>query len=223
MSSPPQGRALTFPIAWSQSQELSVPAPKAAGDCSPSDEEVMARLQSNDSDALEILFSRYGRLVLAIARGIVRDSGEAEDVVQEAFFYLYKKSMLFDSSKGGAKNWIIQIALHRALDRKSHLTRRGFYVGTDIDALGDTLLGDTDLDREIGARLNRVQLERAFEQLPEMQRLTLELFYFAGLDLREISEKLNQPLGNSRHYFYRGLERLRKSAFVQRLRGTKQC
>ena len=56
-----------------------------------------------------------------------------------------------------------------------------------------------------------------------MQRLTLELFYFEGFDLREISRKLNQPLGNTRHYFYRGLERLRKSAFVQRLRETKQC
>jgi len=220
MSSPPQGRALTFPIAWSQ--ELAVPARKAAGDRSPSDEEVMARLQSNDSGALEILFGRYARLVLAIARGIVRDSGEAEDVVQEAFFYLYKKSMLFDEAKGSAKNWITQIALHRALDRKSHLARRGFYAGTDIAVLGDILLGDTDLDREIGAKLNRVQLERAFEQLPEMQRATLELFYFEGLDLREISKKLNQPLGNSRHHFYRGLERLRKSAFVQRLRGNKQ-
>jgi RNA polymerase sigma-70 factor (ECF subfamily) len=183
----------------------------------------MARLQSNDSGALEILFGRYARLVLAIARGIVRDSGEAEDVVQEAFFYLYKKSMLFDEAKGSAKNWIIQIALHRALDRKSHLARRGFYAGTDIAALGDTLLGETDLDREVGAKLNGVQLERAFEQLPEMQRATLELFYFEGLDLREISEKLHQPLGNSRHHFYRGLERLRKSAFVQRLRGNKQC
>ncbi len=223
MSSPPQGRALTFPIAWGRSQELSAPVTKVAGDHFPSDEEVMARLQSNDSAALEILFGRYCRLVLAIARGIVRDSGEAEDVVQDAFFYVYKKSMLFDGSKGSAKNWIIQIALHRALDRKSYLARRGFYTGTDIGGLGDTLVGETDLDREIGAKLNRVQLRRAFEQLPEMQRLTLELFYFEGLDLCEISEKLNQPLGNSRHYFYRGLERLRKSAFVQRLRGTKQC
>ncbi len=51
-----------------------------------------------------------------------------------------------------------------------------------------------------------------------MQRRTLDLFYFEGLDLREISENLNQPLGNIRHHFYRGLERLRKSAFLQKLR-----
>jgi RNA polymerase sigma-70 factor, ECF subfamily len=183
----------------------------------------MARLQSNDTNALEILFDRYSRLVLTVARGVVRDPGEAEDVVQEAFLYLYKKSALFDGSKGSVKNWIVQIALHRALDRKSHLARRGFYAGTDAESLDDTLLGETDLDREVGAKLDRVQLEKAFEQLPEAQRLTLELFYFEGLELREISEKLGEPIGNTRHHFYRGLERLRKSAFVQGLRGTKRC
>jgi RNA polymerase sigma-70 factor (ECF subfamily) len=223
MSSSPPGRALTFPIAWGRNQERSATARKTAQDRIPSDEEVMARLQSNDSNALEILFERYSRMVLWIARSIVRDNGEAEDVVQDAFFYLYKKSRLFDGSKGSAKNWISQIALHRALDKKSHLARRGFYAGTDIGSLDDSLLGETDLEREIGAKLNRVQLERAFEQLPKIQRLTLELFYFEGLELREISERLNEPLGNSRHHFYRGLERLRKSAFVQQLRGTKRC
>jgi RNA polymerase sigma-70 factor, ECF subfamily len=223
MSSPPPGRALTFPIAWGRSQERSPAATEAAERPIPRDEEVMARLQSNDSSALEILFDRYARLVLSIARGVVRDNGEAEDVVQETFFHLYKKSMLFDGSKGSPKNWILQIALHRALDRKAHLTRRGFYAGTDIGSLGDTLLGETDLEREIGAKLNRAQLEKAFEELPDIQRLTLELFYFEGLNLREISERLNEPLGNTRHHFYRGLERLRKSSFVQRLQGTRRC
>jgi RNA polymerase sigma-70 factor, ECF subfamily len=222
MSSPPPGRALTFPIAWGRHQERSAIAPIAAEERRPSDEEVMARLQANDSNALEILFDRYARLVFNIARRIVLDAGEAEDVVQEAYFYLYKKSLLFDGSKGSVKAWILQIAVHRALDRKSHLARRGFYAGTDIESLDDNLLGETDLDREIGAKLNREQLERAFEQLPEIQRVTLELFYFEGLELREISERLNEPLGNSRHHFYRGLERLRKSAFVQRLRETKR-
>ena len=223
MSSPPPGRALTFPIAWGKSQERLAARPGAPQNRIPSDEEVMADLQADDVGALEILFDRYSRLVLSIARGIVRDGGEAEDVVQEAFFYVYKKSTLFDGSKGSVKSWILQIALHRALDRKAHLARRGFYAGTDIGSLDDTLLGGTDLDREIESKLNRAQLEKAFGQLPESQRLTLELFYFEGLDLREISKKLNEPLGNTRHHLYRGLERLRKSAFVQRLRGPRRC
>ena len=221
MSPPPPGRALTFPVAWGESQDRPIAPPGAPKRRILSDEEVMAGLQSNDGTALEILFERYSRLVLSIARGIVRDSGEAEDLVQEAFFYVYKKSMLFDGSKGSVKNWILQIALHRALDRKSHLARRGFYAGTDIASL-DITLGETDLDREIEAKLNRAQLEKAFGQLPETQRVTLEMFYFEGLGLREISERLNEPLGNTRHHFYRGLERLRKSAFVRRLRAPRR-
>jgi RNA polymerase sigma-70 factor (ECF subfamily) len=218
MSSSPTGRALAFPLAWDRVQERSAAAPSVPQRVYLSDEEVMARVQNNDSSALEILFDRYSRLVLGIARRIVHDTGEAEDVVQESFFYLYKKSMLFDGGKGSVKSWIIQIASHRALDRRAHLARRGFYLGTEIGSLDDTLLGDTDLDRELGSKLNGVQLQKAFEQLPEMQRRTLELFYFEGLELREISAKLNESLGNCRHHFYRGLERMRKTAFIRRLR-----
>ncbi len=223
MSSMPPRRALTFPIVWDPSRESVASPTHVPKTRIPTDEDAMARLQSNDTSALEILFDRYARLVFRIARGVVRDTGEAEDVVQEAFFHLYKKCRLFDRSKGSVKNWILQVALHRALDRKEHLARRGFYLGTDLASLDDTLLGGTDLEREIGSKLNRAQLKKAFAELPDVQRVTLELFYFAGLDLREISEKLNEPLGNTRHHFYRGLERLRKSAFVQRLRETKRC
>jgi RNA polymerase sigma-70 factor (ECF subfamily) len=223
MSTLPQRRALTLPIPLARDQERT-PSPSELPELHlPGDDEAMARLQGNDAGSLEILFDRYARLVFRVALGVVRDRGEAEDVVQECFFHLYRKCFLYDATKGTVKNWVLQIALHRALDRRAHLARRGFYVGTDTGSLGDTLLGETDLDREIGAKLNRVQLEKAFDELPESQRVTLELFYFEGLDLREISRKLNQPLGNIRHYFYRGLERLRKSAFVQRLRETKRC
>jgi len=223
MSSVPQRRPLTIPIALGRSQERPATLPEVPERRLPSDKEIMVRLQSHDAGALEILFERYARLVFRIAYGVVRDHGEAEDVVQEAFFYLYKKPMLFDGAKGTVKSWILQVALHRALDRKAHLARRGFYLGTDLRSLGDTLLGGTDLDREVGAKLNRAFLEKAFEELPDFERVTLELFYFEGLGLREISQKLNQQLGNTRHHFYRGLERLRKSAFVQKLRITKRC
>jgi RNA polymerase sigma-70 factor, ECF subfamily len=221
MSSPPQGRPLTFPLVWRKDLGLSRSVGKATEDPKPSDEELMQQVRENSSEALEGLFNRYSRLVLCIARRIVHDAGEAEEVVQEVFFYLFKKSRLFDAAKGSVKSWIVQLASHRALDRKAHLKRRGFYLGTEIGSLDDILLGETDLDREIESKLNRVQLEKAFEQLPPIQRHTLELFYFEGLELREISARFSEPLGNSRHHLYRGLERMRRSAFVQRLRNTK--
>jgi len=223
MSSIPQRRTLSMPIALNRSPGLQTTLPDLSERRTPSDREAMERLQANDASALEVLFDRYARLVFRIAYGVVRDRGEAEDVVQDSFFYIYKKSMLFNGAKGSVKNWILQVALHRALDRNAHLTRRGFYARTNLGSLGDTLLGGTDLDREVGAKLNRVHLEKAFNELPRMERTTLELFYFEGLNLREISEKFSLPLGNTRHHFYRGLEKLRKSAFVQKLRITRRC
>jgi len=182
----------------------------------------MSSVVANDSGALRLLINRYSRLVLRIALRILHDYGEAEEVVQEVFLYVHQKAVLFDASKGTGRGWIVQLAYHRAFDRRTYLARRGFYAGTDVDSLTDTLLGETDLDRKIGLQLSRTQLEKAFEELPERQRRTLELFYFGGLELREISERLDEPLSRVRHYYYRGLNRLRKSAFIQQLRDREK-
>jgi RNA polymerase sigma-70 factor, ECF subfamily len=217
VSAPPQGRVLALPVVWGRTRrvvtEAATPDPRR-----PADEDLMERLQARDASALDILFDRYSRLVMGVALRVLHDYGEAEDVVQEVFLHLFQKASLFDPLKGTAKGWIVHVGFHRALDKRAHLGRRGFYLGTEIESLDDTLLGETDLDREIGAKLNRAQLEKAFEELPEMQRRTLELFYFEGLELREIGEKLNEPLANVRHHYYRGLAKLRKSAFVKKLR-----
>ena len=217
MSSPPNGRVLALPVGWGSTRKstLSLPVVEVR---SPSDEEVMSSLQAKDSKALELLFDRYSGLVFGIALRILNDHSEAEEVVQEAFFYVYQRAPIFDPRKGSAKGWVVQVAFSRARDRKAHLSRRGFYSGTDIDSLDDTLLGQNDVEREIGARLDFSQLQCAFDDLTHMQRQTLEMFYFEGMELREISERLHEPFGNVRHHFYRGLERLRKSPAVKRLR-----
>jgi RNA polymerase sigma-70 factor, ECF subfamily len=218
VGTPVQGRGLTFPIVFGRKSASPTRVQSKIHVYTPSDDELMVRLAANDSNALEILFDRYSRLVFSIAVRILRDYGEAEEVVQDAFFHLFQKATLFDSSKGSVKGWIVQIAYHRTLDQKSYLVRRDFYRSAPIESLDDSLLGETDLDREIGGRLNHALIAEALEELPEIQRRTLELFYFEGLELREIGDKLKEPLGNIRHYFYRGLERLRKNAFVQTLR-----
>jgi RNA polymerase sigma-70 factor (ECF subfamily) len=218
MSSPLNGRALAFPVIWGTGQEDAI-TPAQPIEAGPfSDEELMAGLQAKNAKALDLLFSRYSRLVLGIALRILNDRNEAEDVVQEVFFSLYQKAILYDPAKGTAKGWIVQVAFSRARDRRAHLGRRGFYSGTDIESLDDTLVGQTDVEHEVGVRLDFSQLQCAFEDLTIVQRKTLELFYFEGLDLREISERLREPFGNVRHHFYRGLERLRKSPAVKRLR-----
>jgi RNA polymerase sigma-70 factor (ECF subfamily) len=178
----------------------------------------MALIQAKDPKGLDLLYSRYSRLVFGIALRVLTDKSEAEEVVQEVFFTIYQKAPQFNPAKGSGKTWLVQIAFSRARDRRSHLLRRGFYSGTDIDSLDDTLQGEDNIEREVGIRIDFSSLLSAFEDLTEAQRITLELFYFQGLELREISERLNEPLGNVRHHLYRGLERLRKSPAVKRFK-----
>jgi RNA polymerase sigma-70 factor (ECF subfamily) len=218
MNTPLQGRALSFPLIRTAPRRESASAREVPESRYLNDEELMGFLAESDSKALELLFNRYSRVVLGIARRILRDHGEAEDVVQETFFRLFQHAKRFDPTEGTARAWIAKIAFHQALDRKSYLRRRGFYLNKEDAHLEDTLAGEADLDQEVGAMLNRVKLDKAFKNLPDLQRRTLEMFYFEGLELREISERLGEPLGNIRHHFYRGLERLRSSSFVQRLR-----
>jgi RNA polymerase sigma-70 factor (ECF subfamily) len=84
--------------------------------------------------------------------------------------------------------------------------------------MDETTAGENDWERRVEARVDFTRLHSAFDELTQNQRETIRLYYFDDLDLREISERLREPLGNVRHYFYRGLERLRKSVTAERLR-----
>jgi len=92
-----------------------------------SDEDVMERLRQGHPDALPILFDRFYRLVLKIALRILRDPGEAEDLMQDVFLEIFNKAAQFDAAKGSTKTWILQYAYHRSLSRRQYLALRNFY------------------------------------------------------------------------------------------------
>ena len=222
LSSPPER---VFPVSLLWANERRKPAvviPISVEQQPTSDESLMELLQTEPVEALEELFWRFSRLVFSVGLRVLRDAGEAEEIVQEVFLYLYRKAAQFDSAKGTAKAWIVQVAHHRALDRRNFLHRRHFYAGTDPANLSDTLAGTDDLERELASKLNRVRLQEAFEDLSEKQRLTLELYFFEGLELKEIAERMSESLENVRHFYYRGLQRLRKNSFVQGLKDRNE-
>src|SRR5262245_53624645 len=91
------------------------------------DEDVMEQLRKGHPDALPILFDRFHRLVMKIALRILRNSAEAEDVMQDIFLELFNKADQFDRAKGSAKTWVLQYAYHRSLSRRQYLALRSFY------------------------------------------------------------------------------------------------
>lgn len=175
-----------------------------------SDEDLMLRVEKRDYAAVGTLFDRYASLIFGIGLRILRDRGEAEDLVQDVFLSLLERVKGFDPSKGSGRTWIVQIGYRRAFDRRAYLTRRRFYDGTDFGRIKNTLRGERDWEEQISDLVTGEQFHTAFEQLSEKQRATLEMYFFEGLDLREVSERLRETLENTRHFYYRGLEHLRR-------------
>ena len=201
-------RVTSLPILVPQKLVRTAPAPTF--DRGASDESLLLRSEAGDHAAIALLFDRYADLVLGVGLKILRDRGEAEDLVQEVFLTLFEKVRGFDPSRGAGRSWIVQIAYRRGLDRRKYLARRHFYGGTDTDSLKNALQDGPALETRLTHRITGEQLHAAFEELSERQRATLEMHFFEGCDLREISERLGETLESIRHFYYRGLDRLRK-------------
>lgn len=191
---------------------------------STSDEALMLCLQVGRQDALSSLFNRYSRIVRSISARILRDAAEAEDLVQDLFLFIQRKCSVFDSSKSSARSWIIQMAYHRAIERRRYLTTRQLYSQGGLQREISDVVGSptTENDYSPDAVFGRNGLNKVVEALSEDQRETLRLHFFEGYTLAEISEKLGQPHGNVRHHYYRAIDKLRKHIFGSKVRVAEE-
>jgi RNA polymerase sigma-70 factor (ECF subfamily) len=180
------------------------------------DDALIAQLCAGDRDALAVLFERYARLTRSVAVRILRDAAEAEDLVQDLFLFIQRKCGIFDSTKSTARSWIVQMAYHRALDRRRYLKSREFYARPFFQPNGVQVVGKPTTESDYSAEtvFGRNGLEKIVNSLSVDQQETLRLHFFEGYTLAEVSEKLAQPLGNVRHHYYRALDRLRKQMFA---------
>jgi RNA polymerase sigma-70 factor (ECF subfamily) len=195
---------VTVPSTGRSPSTARTPAPPPK-----SDAELVADLHGSNGDALDALLRRYARLVHRVAASILRDPTEAEDITQEVFFEISRKAHLYDPGRGTVKGWLLQYAYHRTLRRKSDLQRRAAYRGEPIELL--EIHVDRTLPRQplLSRQERRWLLSAGLEQLPERQRRTLELVCLEELTLRDVADRLRVSLGSARHYYYRGLARLR--------------
>ena len=173
------------------------------------DSELMKQLQTGCNDALAVLFDRYHRLVLSIALKIVRDPGEAEDVMQSVFLEIFRSVAQFDPAKGTTKTWLLQYAYHRSINRRQQLNARDFYQQTDIEDV-ERLMPETGslLGRFTHHELKHL-LRQGLATLTRQQRQVLELASYDGLSMAEIASKTGETVSNVRHNYYRGLKKLR--------------
>jgi RNA polymerase sigma-70 factor (ECF subfamily) len=171
-----------------------------------SDEELTRQITEGCQDAMAVLFDRYHRLVFDVAVRIVRDPGEAEDVVQIVFLDIFRAMAKFDSHKGILKVWLLQFAYHRALHRKRHLVSNHFYRWENLEAAIEQGSRRTPW----GQLPESVRLaEQILQNLKPHQRAVVEMTYYEGLTAEEIARRLSVSPHAVRHHLQRGVASLR--------------
>jgi len=179
--------------------KASLLASKAAEDSA-----LLAKVEQGDQEAMAALFDRYSGIVYSVALRVLRDTGQAEDVMQDIFIQIWKKPGAFVSGRGSLGAWLVVVTRNRAIDS---LRRR-----RPTDSVEDVVLASsTDLASE-AERNSLIEKVRVYlHQLPPEQRKSVEMAYFEGLSHSEIAEKTGDPLGTVKTRIRLALITLRKA------------
>ena len=179
------------------------------GEDQTADRLALARIARGDHEALAELYHRHARPVYSLALRILQDSGDAEDIVQEAFAQAWSQAARYDVRRGAVGAWLLTLARSRAIDRLRSKRARPDRTGDGaIDAVADAA-DAPDLQLLTAEQVERVRA--ALRGLPVIQRVALELAYYEGLSHAEIAEQLEQPLGTVKTRIRQAMIRLRET------------
>ena len=189
------------------SEGLGLPTPTAV--IALDDGALLLAIASRDQQAFATFHDRHNRFAFQIAYQILRDQGQAEDVVQEGFLRIWRGAGSFDPQRGCAQAWVRTVIQRSAINRlrgkmgrtRTELPLELSYAGR-ADAAPEALI-------EAGERRDTVM--QSLATLPRPQREVVELAYFAGLTCREIAEQTATSPGTVKSRLRLGLQKLRET------------
>jgi RNA polymerase sigma-70 factor, ECF subfamily len=182
---------------------------KSTAQSMPKDIDLYLDIQAGRTKALEILYDRYGKLVYGLAYKILNNPQEAEDLTQEIFLNFWRKSA-YNPDRGSLSSYLIIMTRSRAIDK---IRARGSFRRF-LDRWRKVLPTETSNNNPFEAAFHSERSERvqmALGQLSDNQRQILEMLYYEGLSQREISERLEIPLGTVKTRSRLGLLKLRQT------------
>lgn len=175
-----------------------------------SEAEAIEKAKGGDAIAFEILYGLHKRRVYSLCLRMTGNTAEAEDLTQEAFLQLYRKIGTF-RGESAFSTWLHRLSVNVVL---MHLRKKGL---PEV-SLEETLEPQQEdgPKKDIGARdnvlagsIDRVNLERAIENLPPGYRIIFVLHDIEGYEHNEIAEMMGCSIGNSKSQLHKARMKLR--------------
>lgn len=171
------------------------------------DDDLLARLKSDDREAYRMLVDRYIGKLWRLSVSVLYNESEAEDVVQETFFTVWQRRAEWEAGTTKFSTWIYRVTLNRCIDIKR---RQRPKVGTEI--IEETLASDAipPADEMLVHREDNLRLMEMLSVLPPSQKEALVLYYYEELNVKEISVKLSTTEEGVRSLLKRGRKTLKE-------------
>lgn len=166
-----------------------------ASECA--DQALIAAISAGDSSALETLYDRYAAVVYRVALRMLKSPELAEDLVQEVFWRVWRRSASFKRDSGHVTRWLFGIAHNLCIDELRRMRSRPApaYENADHSVILQLVDEQTDVPAAVWATERHRVIVNALRQLPRAQRQAITLAYFGGMSQQEIATKLGRSLG----------------------------
>ena len=169
------------------------------------DVQLLDGIIARDESAVAELYERHSRLLFGLVLRILRDRGEAEEVLQEVFLAVWNRAETYNVTLGSPAGWLVRIARNRGIDR---LRARGVRDRT-VDAIEPLPAADSPESQAARSEQKRA-VTRALDALPAEQRELIEHAYFLGLTHSELAARFRVPLGTVKTRIRTGMLALRQ-------------
>jgi RNA polymerase sigma-70 factor (ECF subfamily) len=176
------------------------------------DESLLAAIVNGQSAALGTLYDRYARLVFSLAVNMINDEAVAEEITQDVFLQVWKKSATYQNEHGKVAAWLTGITRHRAIDilrRKGSRPEGHLLDWTRMVEEPDLPDGEIPVENQIELKQQGLGIRQAISDLPLEQQQVVEMAYFHGLTQEEIALQTGEPLGTVKTRIRLAMQKLR--------------
>jgi RNA polymerase sigma-70 factor, ECF subfamily len=164
---------------------------------------IVELLQERNEKAISLLYEHYGDTLYGVAKKVVRDEELAQDVLQESFVKIWKKSDSYDATKAKLFTWLFRITRNTAIDKlRSVNTKSDKEIQMDVSDVYN--LGVDSIKPEL------MDVRENLERIEDKYQIVLEALFFYGMTQQEASEELDIPLGTIKSRLKIGLRELKK-------------
>jgi RNA polymerase sigma-70 factor (ECF subfamily) len=166
---------------------------------------LLVRVARGDHPAFEALYDQLAGPVYGVARKVLRDPAQSEEVAQEVMLEVWRSASRFDASRGSAVAWVMTIAHRRAVDR---VRAENASVAREQKLAPGPVSGD-DVSQLVEMALDRQRVRRCMGSLTTLQAEAIKLAYYGGYTYPQVAGLLGVALGTVKTRIRDGLIRMR--------------